>query len=483
MLFNSIPFLGFLIVVVTLYYLFPHRYRWTLLLGASIYFYTSWDMRLEPLLLLVLATIGTYACGLAIKRADGSMNKSMLILGLFINMGMLALYKLGDFVIQQVNSVAGLSIIQPEFLLPVGLSFYTFSAVTYLVDIYRGKVEPERHLGRVALYIAFFPKIFAGPIERARNFLPNIKKKISLSPENITVGSRLILWGLFKKVVIADRLAPMVKEAFTDPQYTPPLVLLLGVYYFAFQIYLDFSAYSDIARGATRLLGFNLMGNFKQPYLSTRVSEFWNSRWHISLGTWFKEYLYIPMGGNRVNIVRYYFNLMFVFIVSGIWHAGIGFGVNYTFPIWGAINGLYIWGEVSLNPVWERFKNAVPGFANSLFMKIVSVLFTFHLILITWVFFRANSVGDALTIFNRLYSNIENLPRMVRIFSFQTDHYLSFILIAFVMIIEIFQQKVSFWDWLNERAIFWRWGFYYALIVALLLLGQWGFGEFIYMQF
>lgn len=457
--------------------------RWIILLVASVYFYASWDLQFEVIFLLVLATVGTYLCGLAMKNIDGSMNKGILILGLLINMGMLTLYKLGDFAIQQLNALTGLSIMQPEFLLPVGLSFYTFSAVTYLMDVYRKKMEPEKHFGQFAVYITFFPKIFAGPIDRARNFLPNIKEKYILNAENIAIGSRLILWGLFKKVVIADRLVPFVQQGFTDPQYTPPVVMILGIYFFAFQIYFDFSAYTDIARGATRLLGFDLMENFRQPYLSTRVSEFWNSRWHISLGTWFKEYLYIPMGGNRVKLPRYYFNLMFVFIVSGIWHAGIGFGVNYTFPIWGAINGLYIWGEVTLNPVWEKFKEAVPRFANSLFVKGFSVLLTFHLILITWVFFRADSVGDAMTIFTRIIDNFDRLPRMFRIFSYTTEHYLSFALIAFVMVIEVIQQKISFWDWLNNKAIFWRWGFYYALIIALLLLGQWGFGEFVYMQF
>jgi D-alanyl-lipoteichoic acid acyltransferase DltB (MBOAT superfamily) len=367
--------------------------------------------------------------------------------------------------------------------LPAGLSFYVFMTITYLVDIYRGKMEAEVHPGNYALYVAYFPKILAGPIERARNFLPQLRQKIIFNSEKATQGLQLLLFGLFKKVVIADRIAPFVTNAYNKANFSSPFELTLATYLFAFQIYCDFSGYTDIARGAAKLMGIDLMENFKRPFLSKSPSEFWSERWHISLGTWFRDYMYIPMGGNRVSWPRYYFNLMTVFAVSGIWHAGLGYGVSWAFLIWGVINGIYAWVSVATAPFWKKMGVLLPKVRDSLVLHILRVLFTFHLILFTLVFFRANSAQDAFTIITRIYKGLRSFPMLFRIYKYSPELYLTFGLIALLMIIEIFDERRSIWEGLRTRAIVLRWGFYYALIFGLVLLGKWGLTQFIYMQF
>src|SRR3990172_9381100 len=264
----------------------------------------------------------------------------------------------------------------------------------------------EAHVGKFGVYVAFFPKIFAGPIERARTFLPQLGRVVRLEPDRLVSGLQLILWGLVKKVVIADNLAPFVDKGFGNPAYAPPVDLILATYFFAFQIYCDFSGYTDIAIGVSRVLGFELVENFRRPYLARSPADFWGRRWHLSLAGWFRDYMYIPLGGSRVGRLRHYFNIMAVFMVSGLWHAGLGYGVGWTFLVWGALNGSYQWAGLATRPLWRRVGEWLPRTSRSVPLLVLRVLLTFHLIAITWVFFRAKTLGDAWLILKKIGLNL-----------------------------------------------------------------------------
>ncbi|RKX79806.1 MAG: MBOAT family protein [Spirochaetes bacterium] len=485
MLFNSFSFLLFLGVVVVLFFIIPHKYRWTWLLIASLYFYISWSWKLLPPLLLVISTLVAYFCGLGIKHADEDQGRKKLFLGIgcLINLGLLAVFKFADFAVEQLNSALNTSIPQPDLFLPVGLSFYIFMTVTYIVDVYRKDMEAEPHLGRFGLYVSYFPKIFAGPIERARTFLPQLREKIHFDQEKASMGFYLILLGLFKKVVIADRIAPFVDNVFSKPAYAPPIDIIIGIYFFAFQIYCDFSGYTDIARGAAKLMGFELMENFRRPYLSKSPSEFWAKRWHISLASWFRDYLYIPLGGSRAGVPRHYANLMIVFVISGLWHAGLGYGVNWTFMIWGALNGFYQWVSVGSSPLWKKIGNTVPFLKDNPVINIIRSLFTFHLILFSWIFFRVNSIEDGFNMLSNISKRAKLIPRLLKFYNFTPELLISFALIGILIIFEIIDERKSVWERLKTKPLAVRWAFHYVLIFSLIILGKWGVQQFIYMQF
>ncbi|OGF56705.1 MAG: hypothetical protein A2Z21_06350 [Candidatus Fraserbacteria bacterium RBG_16_55_9] len=485
MLPNSLTFLVSLAGLVLAYYLFPHRFRWPLLLLASYYFYVSWEP--GPTLLLIGLTLITYFMALGIGK-NTPRKKLLLVLGVLLNVSLQVLFKYFDFFMGEMETLMrgfGLTLAFPKLglPLPVGLSFYTFSIISYLVDVYRGKVEPERHIGRLAVYIAFFPKILAGPIERAVTFLPQLRERIHFNPERMIEGSQLILWGLFKKVVIADRLAPFVNAAFENPTYTPTIQLIIASYFFAFQIYCDFSGYTDIARGTGKLFGFDIMENFRRAYLSKSAAEFWGSRWHISLATWFRDYMYIPMGGSRVSHPRHYFNLMAVFIVSGWWHAGLGFGVNWAFLIWGGLNGFYQWVSVGTAGIWRKLAELLPWIKDRGIVNVVRILLTFHLITFAWIFFRANSISDAWTVITRIYKGWNLLPLMFETYAYTPEFLIAIASIILLMIVEVLDERLPMWERLRTKPAFVRWPVYYALIFILLTLGKWGGEQFIYMQF
>ena len=335
MLFNSVEFLLFFPIVVSLYLLIKHSQRWVLLLVASYYFYMAWKP--EYILLIVASTFIDYFCG----RKMGSIEEKKkrrpyLYLSLLTNLGILFTFKYFDFFtdsLQGLSEYFHLPYESPalQLILPMGISFYTFQTMSYSVDIYQGKLKPEKHFGIFALFVSFFPQLVAGPIERASNLLPQFHKPFTFDRKKAVSGLQLMLWGMFKKVVVADRLAFLVNAVYDQPGEYEGFTLFLATIFFAFQIYCDFSGYSDIAIGAARILGFDLMKNFDTPYSARNVSEFWR-RWHISLSTWFKDYVYIPLGGNRVVKWRWYYNLMITFLVSGLWH-----GANWTFVIWGGL--------------------------------------------------------------------------------------------------------------------------------------------------
>ena len=393
MSFNSFQFLIFFAVVVAFYFSIPQRFRWILLLGASYYFYMCWNTRY--VVLIVVSTLSAYHSGIQMGKTKlRSKRRRYLLLSLLINLGLLFSFKYFNFfndsfrsVFQHYNILYTIPAL--EVLLPVGISFYTFQVLSYSIDMYRGDGEPEKHLGIFALYVAFFPQLVAGPIERSTHLLPQFHKDKVFDYKRVTDGLKLMLWGFFKKVVIADRLALVVDRVYSEPTRYTGLPLVIATYFFAFQIYCDFSGYSDIAIGGAQVMGYDLMSNFRRPYFSRSVSEFWR-RWHISLSSWFRDYLYIPLGGSRVGKPRLGLNLLVTFLVSGLWH-----GANWTFVIWGALHGSYLvlstWtaslrGEISTILYLNKFPKV---------RELVRVMVTFHLVLFAWIFFRADSISDA----------------------------------------------------------------------------------------
>lgn len=394
MLFNSVEFLFFFIIVTTLYFVLPHRFRWLMLLIASCVFYMAF---IPAYILILFATIVIdYIAGIYIENAEGARRKQYLIISLITNIGVLAIFKYFNFFVDNVNALllhTGIST-HPlpfwEIILPIGLSFHTFQAMSYTIEVYRGHQKAERHFGVYALYVMFYPQLVAGPIERPQNLLHQFHEEHTFSYENLHVGLRLMLWGLFKKVVIADRLAIYANAVFGNQEQYDAVQLMIAVLCFTIQIYCDFSGYSDMAIGAARTMGFHLMVNFNRPYFSTNIQEFW-AKWHMSLSTWFRDYLYISLGGNRVETWKVYRNVAIVFVVSGFWH-----GANWTFIVWGAIHAVCI---VSYMLLKKRFSLGDSFIANAF-----GWLFTFIVVALAWVFFRAENIQQATTILHRIFT-------------------------------------------------------------------------------
>ena len=481
MLFTSFTFLALLPLALLVFAVLPVRRRWAWLLLASYIFYAAW----EPFNLLYLGTVTlvVYACGLGMTRTGpGASRTALLSLGLVVVLGLLVTFKFYDFLAGESEAL-GLALPRLGLTSPVGYSFYAFAAVSYLIDTYTGRLPAERHAGHAALYVAWFPKIFAGPIERATTFLPQIRAGLHAEPQRLVAGLQLIGWGLFKKLVIADNLAPLVDRSFAIAAYATPVDLLLSVYFFSFQIYCDFSGYTDIAIGVSLLFGITLMENFRRPYLSRSTAEFWGQRWHISLGSWFRNYLYIPLGGGRAGPVRKYANVMAVFTVSGLWHAGLGYGVGWTFLVWGALNGLYQWVGLATAPFWRWLGTRLPRLAAGTPLRVLRVLLTFHLIAVAWIFFRAASVSEALLVLQKIADGLWRMPGLLARYPFGAEHYLGIGLIALLLGIEILDERRSVWERLAAAPVWARWTVYYAGIFALLILGRWQAREFIYMQF
>ena len=485
MLFNSLEFFVFLPIVLFVFSLLPAQRRWAWLLLASYFFYGAW----QPLNLVYLGavTLVVLGCGRGMERLGGGPTRTaLLVFGLITVLGSLFAFKFYDFVAAEIErSLAWTNVTLSRLgvTTPVGYSFYAFSAASYLIDVYTRRLPEKAGVGQVALYVAYFPKIFAGPIERATTFLPQVWAGLRADPTRLVLGLQLIGWGLFKKVVIADNLAPLVDRNFAIAAFAPPIELLISAYFFAFQIYCDFSGYTDIAIGVSLLFGIQLMENFRRPYFSRSTAEFWGERWHISLARWFRDYLYFPLGGSRVGPLRHYANIMIVFVVSGLWHAGLGYGVGWTFLVWGALNGAYQWISLATRPIWRRLGELLPRVSQGVPLMVLRVLLTFHLILIAWVFFRAKSVGDALLILQKIASGLAEMPSLLARYPFTAEHFFGFGLIGFLVIVEIFDERHSIFQRLAKTPMVVRWGIYYLTIFALLILGRWQAREFIYMQF
>lgn len=400
MLFNSIDFAIFLPVFFILYWFVTAkslRLQNLLILFSSYVFYGWWDYRF--LALIAFSTLVDYVIGLLIWKdiKQGGKNKFYYLLtSVFVNIGFLGFFKYYNFFVD--NFTKAFTFFGYEFgsstlniILPVGISFYTFQTMSYTLDIFNGKLEPTKNFIGFAAFVSFFPQLVAGPIERASNLLPQILSKRSFKQTQAYEGVRLILWGLFKKIVIADALAPSVDEIFTNYSMFPSQILILGAVFFAFQIYCDFSGYSDIARGLAKLLGMELMVNFNFPYFSRSIAEFWR-KWHISLSTWFRDYLYIPLGGSRVGFYKSLRNVFIIFLVSGFWH-----GANWTFIAWGGIHALLFVPSFII----KNNRNNLEDLSASKFylpslQDVLKILYTFFIVTIAWIFFRANSISIAL---------------------------------------------------------------------------------------
>jgi len=481
MLFNSLHFLVFFPIVITLYFSISHKYRWILLLFSSYYFYMSW--KAEYIILIMISTIIDYIAGIQIHRSRAKRRKlTFLLLSLITNLGLLFAFKYFNFFSDSVRAVLAqfsipLDPLTLKVLLPVGISFYTFQTLSYTIDIYRGKIKPQKHLGIFAVYVAFFPQLVAGPIERAKNLLPQLVKKQYFEYKRVTDGLKLMLWGFFKKIVIADHLAKTVDLVFNNVgDYTGISLWIAGIF-FAFQIYCDFSGYSDIAIGAAQIMGIKLMDNFKRPYFSRSVSEFWK-RWHISLSSWFRDYLYIPLGGNRVAVPRWYINIFIVFLVSGLWH-----GANWTFVIWGALHGIYLITSIVTQKARDRFNNAIGLTKIPRVHNLLKIAVTFALVNIGWIFFRANSLTDAAYIFTHLFQGISfNIPTLDLGFGWVGLVY-SLIIIGFMEFIHVIQEHIRMRQFLSNKPLLMRWSIYLIIIALIVLFGVFDKTEFIYFQF
>ena len=399
MIFNSIQFVIFFIVVTSLYFSLPQNKRWLLLLLSSCYFY----MAFVPIYILILGftIVVDYFAGILIEDAQGKRRKLFLLLSLVANIGVLAVFKYWNFIAQNFSfllkgfGLAG-SIPYLSILLPIGLSFHTFQAMSYTIEVYRGHQKAERHFGIYSLYVMFYPQLVAGPIERPQNLLHQFREHHQFEFERVAEGLKEMLWGFVKKIVIADRLSLYVNAVYNNPEQHNGSTLIVATIFFAFQIYCDFSGYSNIAIGAAKVMGFKLMTNFNRPYFARNIAEFWK-RWHISLSTWFRDYLYISLGGNKVSIPRWYFNLFFVFLISGLWH-----GANWTFIIWGALNGFYLVFALVTQKARDRI-NELTGLTRiPIVHRGLQILITFILTCFAWIFFRANNLHDATVIIKRM---------------------------------------------------------------------------------
>lgn len=447
------------------------------------------------ILILLLTIVVDYVAGIGIESVTGPRRKTLLLASLVTNLGVLCFFKYFNFLndtfaallapLQLSNPIPALTI-----LLPIGLSFHVFQSMSYTVEIYRGHQKAERHFGIFSLYVMFYPQLVAGPIERPQNILFQFRRVHRFDVARVVSGLELMLWGFFKKICIADRLAPFVNQVYDHPHSYHGISFWIATIFFAFEIYCDFSGYSDIALGSARVIGFDLMKNFNRPYFSLSVSEFWK-RWHISLSTWFRDYLYIPMGGSRVPFARLCFNLLLTFLVSGLWH-----GASWTYVVWGGLNGFYLilelllqrgWAKAAAGSRWERVTSTFP-------FRCLRLAYTFSLICLSWVFFRANTLGDAGYIFNHFFDGLRTLPHDMRSLPFLKEHVLlgqqktEFLLaLAFLMVliaVDLTDMRFSVAQLLHALDRRWRWMLYYSILSALLFFGAFNASQqFIYFQF
>jgi D-alanyl-lipoteichoic acid acyltransferase DltB (MBOAT superfamily) len=546
MLFNSLSFLIFFLIVSSVHFALPHRFRWILLLAASCFFY----MCFIPIYILILAaTIAVdYAAGILIERTPNpARKKAYLIMSIVSVCAILFVFKYFNFF---NNNLAALARVLHwnypmktlRLILPIGLSFHTFQSLSYVFEVYRGRQPAEKHFGIYSLYVMYFPQLVAGPIERPQNLLHQFKEVKRFDWQRVCNGVSLSLWGLFKKVVVADSLAIYTDTIYNNSRQHTGTSLLLATYFFAIQIYCDFSGYSDIARGISRIYGIELMNNFETPYFAKSISEFW-SRWHISLSTWFRDYVYIPLGGNRVSLPRNMFNIAVVFLISGLWH-----GANWTFVIWGALHGIYYLVWRSLEPVasgvtrrirainllslrlptnrarlapvgvtpesptqYEPLKGSIsfaahgdldqlrpvpgpyaaPSGVRALLTSPATVgasrawdylrngfliLLTFHLVLLSWVFFRAANLSTALDTLRRIA--VDHGPLFLDPIIVQ-----GVLAILLLGALDLFHRRTGFWDSLDRFPKLPRLAYSLALLFGIVLFGVDSGTQFIYFQF
>ncbi|PWT97042.1 MAG: membrane-bound O-acyltransferase family protein [Bacteroidetes bacterium] len=488
MLFNSFEFALFFPIVTILYFLFPHRFRWVLLLVASCFFY----MFFKPvyILILVFTIVIDYFTGIWISRQENHRKrKLLLLLSIAANLSVLIVFKYFDFFAVNFNHVlwffnrnaSGIPLM--DILLPIGLSFHTMQAMSYNIEIYRRKQQPEKHFGIYALFIMFYPQLVAGPIERPQHMLPQFHEAKKFNYENFRRGLILIAWGLFKKVVIADRLAIFVNTVYNHPNDFVGIPLIIATLFFSIQIYCDFSGYSDIAVGTAKCMGFNLVQNFNRPYTAVSIQDFWR-RWHISLSTWFRDYIYQPLGGNHVSYIRWCFNIFIVFLLSGLWH-----GARWTFIAWGLLHAIFYILDKAFQKQFPDVKYAAKA------RLILTRTYVFILVSLAWIFFRSSNISSAVYILKNLFTGIgtqlrliysnQNHERLPLLYLNHTsvEFLMAVISILILLIIESKLKLVSIDGWLINKPTLARWSFYYTLVLIFILFGIFNKSAFIYFQF
>ena len=497
MLFNSLEFVLFFLAVCLCYYIIPHRVRYLFLLACSYFFYMCWNP--EYALLMLTSTVITYASGLLIDSAEkiGEEKKRIRRKKLYValsfvsNLSILFFFKYFNFaantavtLLRFLNIRASVPVL--DVILPVGISFYTFQALSYTVDVYRKDIYAERNFFKYALFVSFFPQLVAGPIERSKNLLIQINEKHRFDFERVRSGLLLMLYGYFQKVVLAEYLAVAVDSVYNTYTERTGFQLLAATVLFAFQIYCDFGSYSNIAIGAARVMGFGLMENFNTPYLAVSVADFWR-RWHISLSSWFRDYLYIPLGGSRKGKVRKQINRMIVFLVSGLWH-----GASWHFVVWGFLNGAYqVIGEW-LKPFREKVMTAFHVDKKAFSHRLMQMLITFGLVDVSWIFFRA-PFRQGVSILKKIvglgsgpwFTWGTNLEAMG--LTLQTRNLL-IVSLAILFLVDLCRYRgINVIDWLCRQGIWFRWLVYFAFIFGVLICGVYGPGydatQFIYFQF
>ena len=454
--------LGFFAIILAVYYILPHKFRWGLLLLASVVFYASADWKM--LALIGGSIVVSYIAGLKIEQAENEKQKKVWMAGCIILLvAILMLFKYFGFFADVIGNMLGATSFVFNLVMPLGISYYTFKIISYLVDIYKGKIDAEKHLGYYALYVSFFPQILCGPIERADHFIPQLKNVCKFEDKLAAEGLGRIIIGLFKKLAIADRLALYVGTVFDAPTAYPGLASIMAVAFYTIQIYCDFSGYSDMAIGMAQMLGIRTRENFNYPYFSRSIKEFW-SRWHISLSSWLRDYIYIPLGGNRKGKMRKHLNTLAVFLVSGIWH-----GSSLSFVFWGALHGF--WNMISTpkkddDPVWKQ---------------ILQVLVTILGVAFTWIFFRAKDLATAFTMIKHMILgfglSIDQITASLLPFTGDNTCAAYFLIICLLILFQ------AVFEWRRTRGKGTSYGWIAAMLAMTLLLGQFGSSSFLYGQF
>ena len=486
MLFNSLEFILFFPIVATVYFLIPHKCRWAFLLAASYFFYMCWNPAYA--LLLLTSTVVTFSISLLIAKSKSrGAKKALLAICIAVNLAILFVFKYFElfttglyFVLDRLN--VNYSPVSYSLLLPVGISFYTFQALGYSIDVYRGDIEAQRHFGKYALFVSFFPQLVAGPIERSKNLLPQFEEIHCFNYDNAVNGLKMMIWGYYKKIVIADTVCVAVNTVFNNIKVFDGMAIMIATLLFSIQIFCDFSGYSDIARGCALIMGFKLMKNFDHPYFSHSLKEFW-SNWHISLSTWFKDYLYIPLGGNRKGRIRRYINLFITFLVSGLWH-----GANITFIIWGAVHGIYrVIGEIT-KPLRDRLFKFKTNTKLHYLCNGISIAVTFALVCFAWIFFRADSVSDAFYAVTHLlkwgslsFSYI--FSELKLIFGTRAEFYRLMATVPLFILISVFDRYKSVNAVFSKLRLPLRLIIYVLFITYILIFARAEMQDFIYFQF
>lgn len=472
MIFNSLIFVYFFVIVTTLFFVLPHKYRWLLLLLASCWFY----MYFLPVFILILGftIVVDYFAGILIAKHEGRKRKLWLICSLVANIGVLSFFKYYNFLNDTLTDLLGVFTLQNplpylNLLLPLGLSFHTFQAMSYTIEVYRGNQKPEKHFGIYALYVMFYPQLVTGPIERPQNMLHQFYEKKYFEYQRVVEGLQMMLWGFVKKLVIADRLGIYVDAVYANSTHHSAISMFMASFFFIIQIYCDFSGYSEIAIGAAKVMGFKLMTNFRRPFFAKSIQEVWQ-RWHISLTTWFRDYLYFPLGGSKRGTLIQVRNMFIVFAISGLWH-----GASWTFVVWGLLNGLVVSIESGLKPVLKSIHKML-GRTQIFFTTVVTVL----IFMVMGVFFRSPNIQQAWYIVRSMFTL---KPGRVFMGEPPTSFGYSVFAIALLLAVEYVQEYHPRFKVLGNPNIVVRYTGYVLLLTILLLVGVFNGGQFIYFQF